>query len=225
MITNKDTKAGRFYEIAPGQWAPSITTILTAYPTSYGLQQFFKNSGSAEEADRIRDEAAARGQAVHQRIEQLITTGYCTLSDLPQEQAEMVLRFCDWAKEEKPKFISTERVVVDQLKRSAGRYDLLCEINGSRVCVDYKTSSGVYPSHLIQASMYAKWEEGDNQAAILHLNAKTKKGYKLHLVENLEECQAAFDAVYALYRFDGRPMSPKEEREIPSTIILAEVMK
>ena len=58
---------GRFYTDTDGQYYPSATTLLEAYPKPYQLIQWMKDMGA--KADEIRDNAGRRGSAVHQLTE------------------------------------------------------------------------------------------------------------------------------------------------------------
>ena len=58
----------RFYiDRETGEYYPSATTILEAYPKPYALLQWMKEAGS--KSDEIRDAAGRRGSAVHQLTE------------------------------------------------------------------------------------------------------------------------------------------------------------
>ena len=58
---------GRFYHDEDGNYFPSATTLLEAYPKPFALIQWMKEMGS--KADEIRDNAGRRGSTVHQLTE------------------------------------------------------------------------------------------------------------------------------------------------------------
>lgn len=51
----------RFYQHANGNFYPSVTTILDAYPKSAAFYEWLKKAG--EDADEIRDEAGRKTNA------------------------------------------------------------------------------------------------------------------------------------------------------------------
>ncbi len=58
----------RFYATENGNYVPSVTTILEAYPKDAAFFKWLKDVGS--DADTIRDEAGKRGSLVHELTEQ-----------------------------------------------------------------------------------------------------------------------------------------------------------
>ena len=57
----------RFYKTSSGNFVPSVTTILEAYPKDASYFKWIKEVGS--DADTIRDEAGKRGTIVHELTE------------------------------------------------------------------------------------------------------------------------------------------------------------
>ncbi len=57
----------RFYYTEHGEFVPSVTTILEAYPKDAHFYKWLKEVGT--DADAIRDEAGRRGSVVHQLTE------------------------------------------------------------------------------------------------------------------------------------------------------------
>jgi hypothetical protein len=54
---------GRFYQHQSGEWVPSVTTVLEAYPKPYALLQWMKEMGS--KSDEVIRAAGERGTSVH----------------------------------------------------------------------------------------------------------------------------------------------------------------
>lgn len=97
-----------------------------------------------------------------------------------------------WRIENKVKFVSAEKICCSHAFKYAGRYDGIIDIDGEDVLVDYKTSSGIKLSHLIQAGgyVYAINEEREaegqplvRKAVIVHLNKDTGE-YKEYVLED-----------------------------------------
>ena len=73
-FSSEDRKEGRFYD-CHGTKLPSVTTILSATKKDKeSLTRWIERVGE-EEANRIRDEAAARGSHVHYILEKQIVHG------------------------------------------------------------------------------------------------------------------------------------------------------
>ena len=73
-FSSEDRKEGRFYD-CNGTKLPSVTTILSATKKDKeSLTRWIERVGE-EEANRIRDEAAARGSHVHYILEKQIVHG------------------------------------------------------------------------------------------------------------------------------------------------------
>ena len=73
-FSSEDRKEGRFYD-CNGTKLPSVTTILSATKKDKeSLTRWIERVGE-EEANRIRDEAAARGSHVHHILEKQIMHG------------------------------------------------------------------------------------------------------------------------------------------------------
>jgi len=58
---------GRFYHRPGGEWVPSVTTVLEAYPKPYALLQWMKEQGT--KTDEIIAAAGRRGTSVHDMTE------------------------------------------------------------------------------------------------------------------------------------------------------------
>lgn len=58
------TKSGRYYEVEPGRFLPSVTTVISAMSPKDGIAEWRARVGE-EEADRIAKRAADRGTFMH----------------------------------------------------------------------------------------------------------------------------------------------------------------
>lgn len=176
---------GRFYQHPSGEWVPSVTTVLEAYPKPYALLQWMKEMGS--KSDEVIRAAGERGTSVHEMTEaydrgeavELIGPNgkpNCTL-----DEWGMFERYVDFCKRYEPKWEMIERAFVGNFY--AGTVDRVGILNdGRRYLIDLKTSNGVYDTYWLQLAAY--WnlyrETEANLAmeldgvAILWLNAKTR---------------------------------------------------
>jgi hypothetical protein len=144
-----------------GKWYPSVTTILGAvYPKGIGFAKWLGDKGSYEAAEQQKKEAAKRGTAVHEAIEQMLKNPKTKLDyrEFSLEEWKMLKGFCDWYAEHSPNIHvkeNIERVVYDDKNCVAGRCDLRCSIGHEWFVIDYKTSSKIQELHKIQVTKYA----------------------------------------------------------------------
>lgn len=100
-------------------------------------------------------EAADIGTAIHEAIALWIDTGGRYMPDDPADCRYIGLQsFLSFGEEHDLQIINSEQVVSDG-KTYAGRYDLLCRLDGSLTLLDIKTSSGIYPEMWFQLHAYA----------------------------------------------------------------------
>lgn len=171
---------------------PSVTTVLDTYPKGYGFTNWLKQVGY--NADTIVQKAAETGTNVHNAIENInngakvrwFTEEGKELYTL--EEWQMILKYKDFLEVFKPKIIHAEQQIVsDNLKRG-GTIDLICEIDGEKWLIDFKSSNAVYQSYYLQIAAYKEmYEEKTGEKidrwGILWLKSKTrgqdKKGKKI----------------------------------------------
>lgn len=104
-----------------------------------------------------RDGAATRGTNVHDVVlASLAKTG--TVPDLPnlsEEERGYARGLLGWWLDRDPVGVESELVVADLVNGTAGRLDLICEIDGERTLVDLKTGKALRTSAHVQAQGYA----------------------------------------------------------------------
>lgn len=105
--------------------------------------------------DQVRNEAAARGRAVHKLAERLSKGERIDFEEIPSElhaHVEVVLAFLDeWGAVP----VLTEAVVGSRQPRYAGTLDLVADLpDGRRVLFDYKTAKRIYPKDAVQLAAY-----------------------------------------------------------------------
>lgn len=111
-------------------------------------------------ANRFSEKAKFDGSAAHDWIEQVISLkiaeGAPKLPPLPasKEAANAVTAFINWAKRENAVWIASEEVVCSDEYRIGGKLDALASFNGVPFLVDFKTSSQISESYLLQCAGY-----------------------------------------------------------------------
>lgn len=190
----------RFYRTREGEYFPSVTTILDAYPKTAAFYEWLKKNG--DESDNIRDAAGAKGSKIHNLIERYNNGEPVSLID-----SDGVIRYSseEWGALEKwvefcerfnPEILRSEFNIVSPNLKCAGTIDTVLRLNGKKLIVDFKSSNSVHPHYFLQLAAYKELyqeafpdEEPIEGVAILHLAAKTRgfgkkgdyqgKGYQL----------------------------------------------
>jgi len=217
----------RFYiDRETGEYYPSATTILEAYPKPYALLQWMKEAGS--KADEIRDAAGRRGSAVHQLTEDYDNGLECNLlgengqPNYSMEEWAMFERYVDFTAALNPTHQLIEQQVLSPRLKFAGTIDRVCLINGKRYILDIKTSNGVYNSYWLQVAAYqqALLKEAKvktDGVAILWLNAKTRTkkdlqgiGWQLIIKEDTKQDWNLFRSVQKLWLAEHSEDKPKQ---------------
>jgi hypothetical protein len=162
-----------------GEKYPSVTTILQvlnkpalvswAAKTAAGLvledpEKYSTAEAAASGIYSARDSAGSRGTTVHS-----IAESYTHGRPLKVEQvapslqgfARAVRGFWEITQ---PKPVLCEACLVSTIHRYAGRTDLIAEMGGEMVIVDFKTGKGVYAEAALQLSAYRAadkvWADG-----------------------------------------------------------------
>ena len=147
----EDFKAKNGYEL-DGTWYPRVTKILDV-KAKPALEGFFREMGSFEAADEVKNKSAEHGSMVHELVQQVAIGGGPTV---PEEFRPAVEAFEVFAKARNivfhPDFI--ERRVWSSQKRYAGTMDALAEADGKFGVLDIKTSTGFYPEYNLQTGAY-----------------------------------------------------------------------
>lgn len=211
---------GRFYIDTDGNYYPSVTTILEAYPKTYQFYEWLKSQGN--DSDKIRDAAGVRGSAVHDLTEKYDNNFEVSLLDAngnPQYSLEvwaMFERYVDFSNRYTPNNILVEQNFIGH--GFAGTVDRVAEIEGKKYIIDIKTSNALYDSYWLQLAAYRKlYNEDVDGVAILWLNAKTRtgkdfqgKGWQLVIKEDTAKDYKLFEATKLLWDEVNGGMKPKE---------------
>ena len=179
------------------KFVPSVTWIAGCYPKGIGFYKWLAEKGW-DEAEAIKQAAGDKGSKVHLAIEDMIRGKMVRMEDkylnkttneeedLTLEEYNCLMGFADWVKERKPKFIKSEFVIFDDSIGYAGTVDCLCEIDGKRYIVDFKTSQNIWPEYELQLSAY-KHAIGDPNAEMMILQIgyrRNKHSWKENIVQD-----------------------------------------
>ena len=219
----------RFYLHPNGNYYPSVTTILDAYPKTAQFFSWLKEVG--QDADVIRDEAGRRGSNVHELTERYDSGEEVTfLSNagfpaFKMSEWSMFERYVEFSRTINPTIEMMEAHMISDKLQFAGTLDRIVTIDGEKILLDIKTSNSIQPTHWLQLAAYNELiKEGGvkiNKVAILWLNAKTRtegkkgsiqgKGWQL-ITKDIKEVASdweVFKTTYKLWQAINNEIKPR----------------
>lgn len=227
----------RFYKTKDGQYVPSVTTILEAYPKPPAFYEWLKKNG--EDADEIRDDAGRRGSVVHHLTESFDHgSEVCLMNDdgsprYKLREWSMLERYVDFRQRHPATIHAIETNMVSGDLGYAGTLDRVMTIDGATYLVDIKTSGGVYDSYWLQqaayhellhvtgaiARMFPDGPAPEVKLGILWLNANTRTyrdglmqgpGWQfVHQPESTKELLDMFTKVQAIWNKANKTAKPR----------------
>ncbi len=135
-----------------GVWYPRVTKILEV-KSKPALDIFFKEVGSYERAEEIKQQSAKEGTMVHEVV-QKIAVGAPV--DIPEEVRPAAEAFVEFnivrGIQMHPEYV--ERPIWSERHRFSGTVDAIATIDGKFGVLDIKTSTGFYPEYNLQTAAY-----------------------------------------------------------------------
>lgn len=154
----------RYYSNDMVKFWPSSTTILDCFPRGAWYSKWLKEQG--DNADKIRDEAAEKGSAVHgatEAIDNGLTLHWADDSGKPffaLDEWQMILNYKDFKDKVNPAIIANEISLCSDNLGFGGTVDRIIEFGGKRWVMDIKTSNQMADTYVMQTASYAKlWNE------------------------------------------------------------------
>jgi len=152
----------RYYK-RNGQYYPSITYVLQYYPKGRHFEDWLKKVGYASE--HIVKQAGEEGTQVHSLIEKYLegnTLNFLNEKGNPKYSAgvwQMFLHFVEFWETYNPTLIEAEIHLFSDEIKVAGTCDMVCEIEGKRWLIDFKTSNHLHLTYDLQTAIYKKCYE------------------------------------------------------------------
>ncbi len=185
------------------RYLPSVTWINESYPKGIGFYKWLAANANWDEAQANKEAAGDRGSKVHRAIQDLINGATINFGDpywnetkknnepLTMEEWKCLISFKEFWNDHKPQVVATERVCYSLKQGFAGTIDAILKIDGKITVVDWKTSSAIYPTYLMQVGAYmaAEAETGKYKpaaTAIVRLGTRHKKGYEVQFCDKKE---------------------------------------
>lgn len=168
------------YTNMDGIEVPSATTIIGLLDKP-GLVDWANYMGfKGIRTKDILEKSGRIGTAVHGYIESWFTKEPYLMDPKTEKyfKSEVAIRldsFLTWVKKQEIKHKHVEKKLVDY--RYGGTVDFVGELNGTRVVLDFKTSSRVYPTMFLQLAAYTKIleDEGETIDAVGIVHIKDDK--------------------------------------------------
>ncbi len=155
-VVRYEDEFGHSYEI-DGEPVAGVTTLLSmGMPVDVGLLEYFKRTDKFTQ-EEILEDAQERGSNVHHAIERLLLGGKVSSQDFKRpKEKRSIAAFVDFFETVQPTNLQSEQVVA-YLKgdvKFAGTLDMLCEVNGKQLLVDFKTSAIPSRKNELQVEAY-----------------------------------------------------------------------
>ncbi len=218
----------RFY-YAEGNFYPSVTTILEAYPKDAAYFKWIKEVGT--DADVIRDEAGRRGSVVHELTERYDNGEEVSLLNMDgnlqfkMTEWAMFERYVDFVTRFKPDYFMNEQNFVSPALGFAGTIDRLAKFGDKTMLIDIKTSNNIHDSYWLQLAAYRRLVTVMtglivDSVGILHLNAKTRTngtkgaiqgiGWQLLTREDSVDDYELFEVTKRLWHAQNKDAKPRQ---------------
>lgn len=218
----------RFYTKDDVTFYPSVTTVLGVYPKGHGYEEWLKQVGF--NASEIVRRAGEQGSNIHDAIEkfykgQEVCWAQGGEAIYTEEEWRMILRFFDFHSEFVQSIEAVEHNIVDDTLKIGGTMDLVCQINGERWLIDFKSGNAIYKTAYMQLACYADmWDrESKNKidkVGIMHLRTihrgrdsrgKSIQGekWKLYEVEDREKWFRLYEHSRAIWDEENPTPAPK----------------
>ena len=135
-----------------GLWLPRVTKILDV-KSKPALDMFFKEMGSYESAEAVKNKSAEEGTLIHEVV-QKVAVGEKV--EIPKNIEASISSFQEFAENNgihfHPEYI--ERAVISRQNRFTGTVDALATIDGKFGVLDIKTSTGFFREYNLQTAAY-----------------------------------------------------------------------
>lgn len=220
----------RYYTDELGDFYPSSTTVLDAYPKPYFFYEWLKTVG--DRADEIRDAQGDKGSTVHKLTDLYDQGEEVSLRDINGEikfkrsEWAMLEKYIEFSERFKPEILTTELSLVSPKLGYGGTIDRVMKLGGKTLLVDIKTGNSIYNHFWLQMASYVKLHEEIypevkiDGMAILYLNAKTRtegkkgdiqgRGWQLiYPPKEFEHYWKLFMATHILWLEENEDAKPK----------------
>jgi hypothetical protein len=149
------------YRLKDGSIVPGVTTVLKELSMGEGLNYWCWDLGrQGLDYKEVRDAAGRVGTLAHHLIACHLNCEEPSASEFSPAEVDKAgicfRKYLAWEKENPLTPVMIEEPLVSELFKYGGTPDLLAEIDGKFVLIDFKTGSGIYQSYHCQVAAYRK---------------------------------------------------------------------
>lgn len=142
-IASKTSITGRLYEVSPGVWYPSVTTVLGQSDPEKTVQlNAWKQAVGFAKAAQISKQATDRGTAVHELVDDWLNDKPISMDEnYPVEIAVPTRQLISSLRTNLTEIWINEQAVWSHELKTAGRIDLVGKWKLNPAIIDFKTAS------------------------------------------------------------------------------------
>jgi hypothetical protein len=202
------------YFTKSGEKVPRTTTIIGRFKESGALINWaWKRGRDGLELYDSRDKAAEIGTDAHGRVERFLNgqdySSLLTEANDIEASDSAFQAFMEWWEANKMTVLYQEIQIVSEIHKYGGTPDAIArDVQGRLVLLDWKTSSGVWPDHLVQLGAYRiLWNETHPEMPLTggsHIGrfAKEHGDFAHHYYPNLDKAEEQFLLFRRAYEID-----------------------
>lgn len=198
------------YRIENGTVVPSVTHILGILDKG-GLNHWCWEMGrQGLDWREVRDAAARVGTLAHNFIACHLEGSAPVLGGYSPEETKKAnscfAKYLAWEKKNPLTPVIIETPFVSEEFKYGGTPDLLAEINGEFVLIDFKTGGGIYRSYFYQVAAYRKLleEQGWPVAGAMILRiSPDESNYEVAIARDYDRDWQAFQHCLGIYELQG----------------------
>jgi len=176
---------GKRHYLVEGIPYPSVTTVLSSL-TKDGLQNWIKKVG-VENAEKIKNAAADRGTKLHQMCEDYLHNKPDFAKGMMPPIIALFKQVQPWLDEHVDFIYGNELALYSHSLHTAGRCDLIAQIDGKPAILDFKTSTNEkkeewIENYFLQVTAYSIMFEEMYNIPIddIHIFICTETGFAQH---------------------------------------------
>lgn len=212
VVKLSKTRAHQVYKLADGTRVPGASTIAKIGDDPGALLHWAWKCGcEGIDYKKARDKAADIGTIAHFMIECHLKGDTPDLSEFGSEDIDRAetsfLKFLDWWQGEGFEVISPEVQLVSETFGYGGTIDAPVRDKSGNVCIlDWKTSKGIYDSHLIQTAAYEKLFAENypdlipSRRAVARIGKEDQGDFEVRWFSDSDKYFEVFKAQLALYK-------------------------
>lgn len=180
--------------------------------------------------DKEKDEAADRGNEIHDWAERVMKEGIEVLEEVPPELLIPVKGAVAYIQDYGIEIISAETTVWDDDYKVAGTFDLLGWMGDQLVLVDWKSGKGIYWEMALQVAAYSVFHLKlygvlPDKAHLVQLPRKEGESYRVKTITDIWGAWQTYCLALALHRAEKTiwfeedvPVDPATQEEAPALV-------